>query len=131
MIGNRLAEERKRLGLNQQDLATNLGVSRSSIGMIETDRASREANRLLPLAELGFDYTYVLTGRRSATVAGDLLDWDLLSTILSEIQMWSAEAEIQLTPQKTIVIAKLLYKICVESGTVSTQAVRDMLSVAA
>jgi len=131
MIGKRLADERKRLGLSQQSVADSLGISRSSVAMIETDRAPLEANRLVLLSEFGFDYVYLLTGQPARLVAGDMLDWELLSTVLSEIQAWSVETEIQLSPQKTIVIARLLYKLCAESGTVSTQAVRDMLSVAA
>ena len=41
MFGNRLAEERKRLGLSQQKLGDLLGVGRSAIGMIETNSIAR------------------------------------------------------------------------------------------
>ena len=51
MFGDRLANERKRLGLTQQDLATELNVSRAAIAMCETGKNNMDNRSLAILAQ--------------------------------------------------------------------------------
>ena len=62
MFGNRLATERKRLGFTQKDVGERLGIGRSAVGMIETDHAPLDAERLVNLGSDGFDVLYILSG---------------------------------------------------------------------
>jgi len=63
-IGSRLAEERKRLGLNQDGFATRLGIARSSQVNYETNKRSPDADYLTSSAAIGVDVLYILTGER-------------------------------------------------------------------
>lgn len=64
-IGNRLREERERLGLNQALFAGKVGVSRMSQVNYESGKRSPDTQYLRAAAEAGFDVAYVITGKRS------------------------------------------------------------------
>ncbi|MBE9561067.1 MAG: helix-turn-helix transcriptional regulator, partial [Proteobacteria bacterium] len=57
----RLGEERKRLSLNQNRVATYCEVSVKSVGRWEKN-IPIPADKLALLAQLGYDITYILTG---------------------------------------------------------------------
>ncbi len=63
-IGARLQSERKRLNLNQDQLASIVGVSKRALASYES--GSREAGSLLLnlAASAGVDVLYVVTGQR-------------------------------------------------------------------
>lgn len=64
----RLGEERKRLYLNQNKVATHCEVTAKSVGRWEKDTPI-PANKLALMAQLGYDITYILTGERCAPQA--------------------------------------------------------------
>ena len=66
VMGIRLREERKRLGLTQSQLAEHGGVSLSSQKLYEKGRSPACAY-LAVLDGIGVDVLYVLTGRREAS----------------------------------------------------------------
>ena len=68
-IGERLREERVRLGLNQADLAAIGGVAKTSQFNYEKGERSPDAAYLAAVAEKGVDVLYVITGRREAAPA--------------------------------------------------------------
>lgn len=73
-IGDRLASERRRIGMNQTVFAKETGVGRASQVNYETDRRSPDSEYWEKAAMLGVDVQYVITGVRSdnlATVAAD------------------------------------------------------------
>jgi transcriptional regulator with XRE-family HTH domain len=63
-LGNRLREERKRLGLLQPAFADLGGVKRVTQHFYEQDERVPDANYLLRLHEHGIDVVYVLLGKR-------------------------------------------------------------------
>jgi transcriptional regulator with XRE-family HTH domain len=63
-IGDRLREERDRLGMNQTDFAALTGVSRRSQSNYEGGERSPDADYLAAIAKAGADVTYILTGVR-------------------------------------------------------------------
>lgn len=68
-LGERLKEERTRLGFSQTEFAELVGASkRSQIGW-EQGRSSPGAEALAVWASSGLDVLYVVTGSRSAPVA--------------------------------------------------------------
>lgn len=72
--GRRLREERKRLGIdNQEHLAEILGVRKNSVSRFEKHNAPLGTDLLDILKEHGFDVDYILWGR----VASDPIDADL------------------------------------------------------
>lgn len=94
-VGNRLRDERLRIGLSQDEFAAVGGVSRRSQSAYEADERSPDANYLLAVRDLGVDIFYVLTGERvgiaeavtsnaSAGVAGDESEFLELFRLLND-----------------------------------------------
>lgn len=69
--GLRLAEERRRLGLTQVELARRVDASKIKQSLYESGRRELKAAYLEKAAQAGIDILYVLTSRRRT---GDLLD---------------------------------------------------------
>ncbi|UBM11715.1 helix-turn-helix domain-containing protein [Cupriavidus metallidurans] len=65
-IGERLAEERKRKGLNQAAFAAIGGVSVKTQVLYEKAERVPDANYLAAIASAGFDVLYVITGAAGA-----------------------------------------------------------------
>lgn len=68
-LGERLRNERVRLGLDQADMAAFGGKSRSSHMRYESGEKTPSIAYLIALAAHGLDVVYVLTGERDATVS--------------------------------------------------------------
>ncbi|MHA3059655.1 helix-turn-helix domain-containing protein [Acinetobacter sp. ANC 4636] len=65
--GNRLRDERKRLGIETQDeLAEILGVKKNSIVRYEKHNAALDMDQLDLLEDHGFNVAYILWGRTEA-----------------------------------------------------------------
>ncbi|KXJ49982.1 MAG: hypothetical protein AXW15_05805 [Neptuniibacter sp. Phe_28] len=62
---DRLKEERKRLGLNQMDVAKHAGVSKTTQFNYEKGDRQPDSEYLAAVAELGMDISYLVTGSRS------------------------------------------------------------------
>nr|WP_047908511.1 helix-turn-helix transcriptional regulator [Pandoraea faecigallinarum] len=71
-VGNRLRDERKRLGLNQEEFALAGGVTRRAQTTYESGRRVPDARYLSAVARLGVDVQYVLTGARAVAVESNL-----------------------------------------------------------
>ena len=67
-VGERLREERERLGLNQTEFGGLLGVSRGTQKNYELGTNSLDLRYVSALEEHGVDAAFVLTGRRSTPV---------------------------------------------------------------
>lgn len=66
--GERIKEERERLGLSQAEFAALAGAHRKSQGNYESGERSPDANYLAALAAAGVDVLYVVTGVRGGVV---------------------------------------------------------------
>lgn len=64
-IGQRLKEERLRLGLSQTKMAETGGVVRSAQQNYENDTRKPDAGYLALVADFGVDVQYVVTGKRA------------------------------------------------------------------
>ena len=64
-FGNRLAEERKRLGLKQSEFAGLVGTDVPKQSLYETGKRDLRADYLARLAGAGVDVVYILTGQRT------------------------------------------------------------------
>lgn len=71
-VGERLREERERLGQNQTDFGQAAGVSRGTQKAYELESSSPDLRYLSGLQSLGVDVSYVLTGLREAVEAGEV-----------------------------------------------------------
>lgn len=75
-VGNRLKEERKRLGLTQEAIGLACGVAKRTQILFEQDAHVPGGAYFAAADELGMDVTYVLVGRRDRLTEADadLLD---------------------------------------------------------
>ncbi|QGZ31471.1 helix-turn-helix domain-containing protein [Stutzerimonas stutzeri] len=71
-LGERLREERKRLGLSQGDFGALGGVKANAQGKYESDERSPDAAYLNGVMTAGVDVLYVLTGKRTPLSAEGL-----------------------------------------------------------
>jgi transcriptional regulator with XRE-family HTH domain len=69
-LGDRIAEERKRLGLNQDEFADVAGVKRRAQSLYENGHRSPDSDYLTRIAAAGADIVYILTGERGPAAAG-------------------------------------------------------------
>lgn len=63
--GERLRQERERLGLSQSTLAEKLGVHRNTVVRYEAGKREPAVEYLSALAELGADFGFLLSGERT------------------------------------------------------------------
>ncbi len=70
--GERLREERTRLGLKQEEFAQLGGVNRNTQGSYEKNERSPDLNYLSAVAVHGVDVLFVVTGVRLLAAAGSL-----------------------------------------------------------
>jgi transcriptional regulator with XRE-family HTH domain len=131
MFGLRLAAERKRLKLNQLQVADLLGVSRSVIAMTETEQTALGAERLLELGSHGFDVLKILTDEPGQTAAGRLLNWQLCLTISDRVDAWTKSKGIKLSNEKKAIVVKHLYLQFAARGQVDEAALDETLQMAA
>jgi transcriptional regulator with XRE-family HTH domain len=66
VIGERLREERVRLGLTQEELATKAGMGKNSLLAYEKGKTPINIMMLMILGDFGVDLGYVLTARRAS-----------------------------------------------------------------
>lgn len=78
LVGSRLKEERKALGLSQDQAAQMVGVTREHWGRCERGLAVPGGEVLAALVWKGVDVAYVLTGQRAQPIraAGTLSEGD-------------------------------------------------------
>lgn len=71
-MGERLREERTRLGLNQDAFAQQGGITRNTQGSYEKGERNPDSAYLTAMAKAGVDVLYVLTGARLTAAASGL-----------------------------------------------------------
>ena len=83
MLGARIAVLRRAKGWNQAELAQQLGVSSSAVGMYEQGRRQPAADVLVRLAEIfGVTTDFLLTGRTQTQQESKTVDEALARTLL-------------------------------------------------
>lgn len=71
-IGERLKEERERIGLSQTEFAAKAGASKNSQYNYEKGERSPDAAYLAAADEMGVDVLYVVTGQRTPKPSSSL-----------------------------------------------------------
>lgn len=87
-MNNRIREERKRLGLNQKQLAEITGLQLLAQSKYERGVTEPKASYFLALQDIGADVYYILTGKREVNSLSneELLLLDKYRTAESKIQ---------------------------------------------
>ena len=99
-FGARFREERRRLGLIQQEMADATGLSKRALGTYERGVRSPDAELLMRLIDLGMDVYYVLTGER----IGTRLDLDPMQrSLLDDFERCSPKQQLELVKHVALV----------------------------
>lgn len=91
-IGERLKEERSRLGLSQTDLGAAGGVGKTTQINYEKGTGTPDAKYLAAVEELGVDVLYVVTGRR-VPVSNQVIAIDELEMVMNVRGLLSEDKE--------------------------------------
>lgn len=123
----RLLEERRRLGLTQDEFAEKAGVSKRTHNYYESGARQPDSDYLSAIARIGADVQYVLTGVRSSNmvfVAQELrgiyrakkeeppqrkeVDQQVLAGVLAGVDGYLAEQKLKMPPDKKAELVMLL-----------------------
>ena len=104
-IADRIREERKKLGLSQDDFSKLAGIVQKTQSNYESGKRSPDTDYLLAIGNIGVDIGYVITGRRSVTL-DDLVE---LQQCLFEVEDWLERHHKTLTKEQTLNAAKQLF----------------------
>ena len=131
MFHDRLKQERKRLGLSQEDVANVLKVGRSSVAMYETGKTNLDNEALATLANtLHFDVEFLITGLTDFAINAKAIDWEVLGTITREIRAGFISKGIELSPEKENQLIKTLYEHFIDTKKISPSLIANTLSLA-
>lgn len=123
-FGRRLQEERKRLGLTQEELGQRTDLSRAAQATYEGGKAAPDIVYMALAGDAGIDVNYVLSGQRSGMTASALFDWDTAEAVFLAIHELAREARIEIPPEKFFRLFRLLYEPAVMKGRVDAGQVK-------
>lgn len=112
-IGERLREERERLGYSQIDFAGLAGVGRGSQANYEKGERSPDANYLAAVAEVGADIAYIVTGIKSANVRRfdrNAKTLELIEECAAALRIIERRQGLQLNDDKFGLIVRMLFE---------------------
>ncbi|CUK22110.1 Helix-turn-helix domain [Achromobacter sp. 2789STDY5608615] len=109
-IGNRLREERKRIGLDQGPFGQIGGVQTVAQSNYENGKRMPDAAYLEKVAAAGVDVLYVLTGTRSLSQADLFADLKRYGDAWETLEMALEAAGRELSPAKKRKAADALYQ---------------------
>ena len=111
MICERLKEERKKLGFNQDGFAAIAGVSRRAYAEWESGNTSPTAVQLQEFYKAGVDIAYVITGARASASApaSNVVDVSLVIRIATAVETTLTKNRARIAPAKKEELVKLLY----------------------
>lgn len=96
-FGERLKEERERLGLSQDDFAAKAGVKRPTQYLYEVEQNSPNYRYLKAIAEIGVDIQYLLYGKKHNPESLEL-NLDILKSIFLAVEECGRDDKGQLLP---------------------------------
>lgn len=130
-FGTRLKLERQRLNFSQSEFAAAGGVSKTTQIAYESGVHVPTLAYLMDVASRGADATFILTGKRAATFAGDALNWDLMEELANILEDHATKLPRPLTTSAKIHVLRLLYSRCSVDGTIDHQLLKAALTLAA
>lgn len=108
-IGLRLEEERKRLGLNQDQMAGLGGVAKRTYCNYEAGSREPGASLLASLAKIGADIQYIVTGQRQGHGIGEAA---VHQAVLDAVDLLSLEKKVDAQQ-----LAKAVTKLCAKAAS--------------
>jgi len=130
-FGERLREERRLLGLNQQEFGTLGGVAKPTQIGYEADTRTPDLHYLAQLTKAGVDPMRILTGKPVEHFAAERMNWDLVVTIFDAVSEWESENDVRIDPNKRSALLQVLYKQFAETREINPTLLASTLKLAA
>ena len=109
-IGLRLREERRRLGLNQTQMAELAGVSLTSQSHYESGTHRPDSSYLTQILCAGIDILFVLTGQHRSEFTSDSIDWLAVTEIADVVAKWAAQRPEPSSPELRAHFLRVFYE---------------------
>lgn len=124
IFSNRIEEERKRLGLNQDAMARAGGISKRTYCYYESGEREPGAGFLAAIAAAGADVQYIITGvRRGTAVPYDPdfpeIDAEMVFDVLGGLDRAYVNKDVEVKPGKLRLMVQLLCEILAEDERAS------------
>lgn len=130
-IATRLRLERTRLKLSQAQLAAAGGVSTPSQIGYEQGNRMPVIDYLQGVMAVGVDAGFILTGVPKRVASGESLDWDLLRKIVTGIDEWCGDHEVEIAAEKLGELLKVLYLRFAAAQRVERKELESVLKLVA
>lgn len=142
--GERLREERQRLGMNQTDFGVIGGVTRDAQSNYEASRRHPDALYLSAIAAVGADVGYILTGVRSGAMGKGLKGYPEIGAedvmeVLEGIEEALEEDRLVMPARKKVTLVRLICEIIADDERkgavkkekgIKSEALRQMIRLA-
>ena len=132
-IFERLQAERKKMQLNQEQMAKLGGVSKRSYCHYEAGERVPDANFLAAIASAGADVGYILTGNRAGAVQSQgqttnpPVDIALLESVIDSLETALLRHGRKLDPSRKARAIAVLYECCADKGSEAQAHINSLL----
>lgn len=116
-LGERLREERTRLGLTQAQVAAASGIANPTQVGYEQGRRVPDLHYLTAIEGLGFDQQYVRTGVRLQKGSVDSFDWNHFADVCKLVADWLKRAGIELDIEPLMEVQRLVYELSIHQNS--------------
>lgn len=127
-FGERLAEQRAKLGFSQLEICELTSVHRRTQYQYETGKSFPDTRYLAHLMNHGFDVIYLLSGQEAPR--SEVIDDHFLRLVLVAVEETSARQPIPLDVAKKASVAALLFQICVASKIIDDNILIRLIKLA-
>ncbi|MBN3132665.1 helix-turn-helix domain-containing protein [Pectobacterium brasiliense] len=132
-LGERLREERERLGFSQADFAELVGASRKSQIRWEKDESAPSADSISLWANVGLDVLYLITGQAqklsSKTQKSSKIDEILLGKIVHKLDLLAKQANRRWTPSELVLQSSKIYNFLIKESAVDDDRIDNVLKL--
>ncbi|ENU9618645.1 helix-turn-helix domain-containing protein [Salmonella enterica] len=132
-LGERLKEERNRLGFNQSEFAALVGASYKSQLRWEKDESSPGADALSKWADIGLDVLYVVTGNALSRVpesktTGDI-DEILFGKIVHKLELLARSTNRRWTFDELMTVSIKMYNFLIKESAINDERIDSVLKL--
>ncbi|EBU8698762.1 helix-turn-helix domain-containing protein [Salmonella enterica] len=132
-IGERLKNERERLGLSQTEICALTGVSRKTQFNYESGERYPDAHYLEILLRAGADVMYILSGDRHELSGSpdSPINEEMLAQIVEGVELLLVKMKKTLPSDKKARVIIMLYKAFAANNQIDSITIRQMIELAA
>ncbi|MFE8103584.1 helix-turn-helix domain-containing protein [Brenneria goodwinii] len=132
-LGERLKEERERLGFSQADFAEMVGASRKSQIRWEKDESAPGADAISLWAKAGLDVLYLITGQSQKPTSNirknSEIDEELLRKIVHKLDSLARQANRRWTSGELVLQSSKIYNFLIKESAVDDDRIDRVLKL--